>query len=139
MRDAAHLPGRLLGTANRAVAALAGHSAHTMNSGITREYIGDAQELIWNKRAASSFVDEQAPKFAATPFQPVRNSTRDINAYMESHDMDKSDTAARQRASIALHKQAVTSWRNKNIQNSNQAHNAIYQSSTSSSPGKPDG
>lgn len=111
MRDAAYLE-KLVTGVSTAVAAITGaHSKAAESRGLTRDYVGALQNDTYNMRAAHKFEDKLAPKIAASPMVIRRNTTEEIDAYMEKHGMNKSDLNQRGTAGNRLQKMQIDAWR----------------------------
>lgn len=112
-RDIAYLSKSLPGTEHRAVALGLGHDEVSVVRGVTANYIGPLETLMYNMRAQNPHVDRLAPQFAAEPFQIKRLKKHEIDEYMTREDMDLTDPASRQRAAVAMKKDAVETWRDR--------------------------
>lgn len=111
MRDTAHLNRTVAGVESACAALVGGHTKMSENRGITRAYIGALQAPIYNIRAEKPFVDRLAPKATESTFTPRRNTTAEIDAYMDDHGMDKKDSMKRSTASYQLREAQVRKWR----------------------------
>ena len=114
LRDVAYMSTPLHGVSNRSTALVANHTNMALEKGTNQGYVGPLQQSVWNLRAADVFVDKRAPLFAPTPSRrktASNRSTVEIDAYMDEHDMDKSNTLARGAAGRQMKKAAESSWR----------------------------
>jgi hypothetical protein len=112
LRDAAYLKKSVSGVANRAVALVANHASDSLDKGTTQDYVGPLQQPIWNMRAEQQLEGRLAPRFAPAAFtKSSRLSSREIDAYMDEHGIDKADTNERTRAGNALRRAATDAWR----------------------------
>ena len=68
LRDAENLAEPLRGAGIAVARVLASHSKVTEFAETTREYVGDVQDMVHNKRAESSFRDKLAPESVQSPF-----------------------------------------------------------------------
>jgi hypothetical protein len=110
MRDVAYLKKSVAGVETACAALIAGHSKVAENHGITRDYVGALQVSTYNLRAESNFVDRLAPKIAGSPFDQHRSSTKEVDSYMERHNMEKSDKRKRVTAATHLQKEKIREW-----------------------------
>ena len=110
MRDSAYVKKAVTGLETACASLIGGHSKQAENRGLTREYVGALQTPVYNLRAETKFNDRLGPKFAAAPMVMHRNTTAQINAYMDAHDMDKSDPMKRATASLRLQEEQVSDW-----------------------------
>lgn len=116
LRDAAYLKQPVYGVADRAVALVANHTLNSLDNGVTQGYVGPLQQSIWNMRAEEQFEDRLAPRFAPAPFTKSSNfPPHEIDAYMDEHYMDKTDTNQRTRAGKALKRAAADAWREEQV------------------------
>jgi hypothetical protein len=98
--------GRLKGALDDSVVANLGHSQKAVNMGVTRAYIGSLKTDAWELRTDALNEPEEdhfGVEMAPVPFKR-RKYTKDsvITEYCESHDLDPTRSADRQRASIAI-------------------------------------
>jgi hypothetical protein len=56
------------------VASALGHSKASLISGVTNDYIGDAENVLWNLRRESPSSSRSDPLIASQPFQPWHSS-----------------------------------------------------------------
>lgn len=109
-RDVAYSQKQIAGVGTAAVQMALHHSNATRRSGTTQDYAGSSQVPIYNMRAEARFVDRMAPKIAASPYQPSRATTAEIDAYMEKKGMDKSIITERNKASKHLQMDKIAEW-----------------------------
>lgn len=116
LRDAAYLKQPVYGAAGRTVALVANHTLDSLENGVTQDYVGPLQQPIWNMRAEEQFEDRLAPRLAPVPFtKSSKFSSHEIDAYMDEHDMDKTDTNQRTKAGKALKRAATDAWREQQV------------------------
>lgn len=116
LRDAAYLKQPVYGAAGRTVALVANHTLDSLENGVTQDYVGPLQQPIWNMRAEEQFEDRLAPRFAPVPFTKSSTfSSHEIDAYMDEHGMDKTDTNQRTKAGKALKRAATDAWREEQV------------------------
>lgn len=111
MRDVAYLKKFVAGVSTAVSAVTGAHSKVAENRGLTREYVGALQNDTYNMRAEHKFQDKLAPKIAASPMVMRRNTTAEIDAYMEKHGLNKSDLKQRATAGDRLRGMQIDAWR----------------------------
>jgi len=110
VRDTAYLKKTLTGVTNAAVGLVAHHKTKSTNAGVTGGYVGSLQTPMYNLRAESEFVDRLAPKSAAVPIVMKRNKGREIDEYMDKHEMDKKSAVQRNTAGKRLQEEQIEAW-----------------------------
>jgi len=98
-RDYTYAPS-LKGAATREVAFRVNHTAKTMNSGVSQNYIGESKDAGFKHRVENPYDDKLQDKFGvktSTSYKKRRLMPSEVDAEMLEGE-DKKDTRARQRA-----------------------------------------
>lgn len=112
LRDAAYLNINLPGAADESTRLLARHSKASFANGVTADYVGSFQHLIYNLRAQSKFEDRKAPAFAVTaPDQLPKLRKFEVDKYMTEYGMDHSKQQERRKAAKRIRNKRIEDWR----------------------------
>lgn len=115
MRDVAYLKKSIASVGTAAAALIAGHSRMSEAQGIINRYVGALQVPVFNLRAKAGFVNRLAPRFASSPVQLRPSTTREVDAYMDKHEIDKSKSRKRARAGELLKELQIEKWKASEI------------------------
>jgi hypothetical protein len=106
----------LVSMANGVTGAYIGHEKLTipiMPRGVTDAYIGHEKTDSWSERVAQAPKDTTADlpvDLAPASYKKRRVQTKDIDTYCDDNQLDKTVTKDRNRAGLALQKQAQEKW-----------------------------
>jgi hypothetical protein len=109
-RDMAYRKKAVGSVADNAVQLVMHHAAATHRGGGTQDYAGSFEMTAYNLPAEAPFDDRKGPRFAASGYEPKRVETADVDAFIEKHNLDKSNASDRSKAAKQIRKQNITEW-----------------------------